>query len=302
MYLRGEFEAIRTEQSWSSSRYWRSHEAPIEALAEHALNALLDWLTPWLDDSRGVPGRAYMTFFPVIDAMYALSSRAPDISLNLYEALLDASRPGFFSSQGIATFPFEVQASTRADSLCDKLFAQASTDQMLLEISFAAHKHRRLDWLFDWIVRLEANPTPADIAKAYTLLGFANEGDRAESLWRDFLTRPPLDPWLNGVLRASANDYERNRIARNAYESLWSSATPDAAQQAVLRFQETSDMPMMCWIDNIAPQWKDWPYDQRVALSLASNSLNKAMKKDKERRKKTYLHTPLAFSTMAPWC
>ena len=40
---------------------------------------------------------------------------------------------------------------------------------------------------FDWIKRLEASPAPADIAKAYTLLGFYDESARADAQWQAFL-------------------------------------------------------------------------------------------------------------------
>ena len=300
-YLRGEFEAIRTEKSWSSSRYWDSYREAVDALVAHDLDSVLAWLTPWLENPGDMYAHALMNDFPVIDAMRALSAKAPEVSLKLYEALIDPSHRSLFSSDGIAMFPFEVLASKCADDLCDRLLTEAKTDKTLLEIVCSAHRHNRLDWLFDWIQRLEMSPTPADVAKAYTLLGFCDESARADAQWQTFLARPPLDAWLDRVLQVSAADYARNRTARNALTNFWSHDRPSAARHALKRVEETCDMRIGSWFKDISPEWKDCPYDRRLASDLATASLNQVVKKDKERRKKMLFHTPVASSTMAPW-
>ena len=61
------------------------------------------------------------------------------------------------------------------------------------------------------------------------------------------------------------------------------------------------DMRIVIWIEDIEPEWEDWPYDRRVARDLAAAALNQTIKKDKDRRKKKLFHTPVAYSTMAPW-
>ena len=300
-YLRGEFEAIRTEKSWSSSRYWHSYREAVDALVAHDLDSVLAWLTPWLENPDDMYARALMNDFPVLNAMRALSAKAPEVSLKLYEALIDPSPRSLFSSDGITMFPFEVLASKRADDLCDRLLTEATTDKTLLEIVYSAHRHNRLDWLFDWIQRLEMSLTPADVAKAYTLLGFCDESARADAQWQTFLARPPLDAWLDRVLQVSAADYARNRTARNALTSFWSHDRPSAARHALKRVEETCDMRIGSWIKDISAEWKDCPYDRRLAGGLATASLNQAVKKDTERRKKMLFHTPVASSTMAPW-
>ena len=300
-YLRGEFEAIKTEKSWSSPHYWHSYRKAVDGLVNHDLDAVLEWLTPWLKNPDGVFDRPLMDHFPVIDVMQALSAKAPEVSLKLYEAVIDQSRKGIFSSDGNAMFPFEVQASKRAGDLCDGLLAKATTDKTLLEIVCSAHRHNRLDWLFGWIERLEASRTPVDVAKAYTLLGFCDESARADTLWLAFLARPPLDDWLDRVLKASADDYARNRTARNAFTSFWPNDSPSAARHALKRAEATCDMRLEIWVEHISLNWKDCPYERRVAVDLAVASFNQARKKDKERRKKTLFHTRTAFSIMAPW-
>ena len=60
-------------------------------------------------------------------------------------------------------------------------------------------------------------------------------------------------------------------------------------------------MRIWSWFEDISPEWKDCPYDRRLASDLAIPSLNQAVKKNTERRKKMLFHTPVASSTMAPW-
>ena len=48
-YLQSEFEAIYTENPWSSSRYLCStHKEAISTLVDYDLDALLQWLVPWV--------------------------------------------------------------------------------------------------------------------------------------------------------------------------------------------------------------------------------------------------------------
>ena len=242
-----------------------------------------------------------MNPFPVIDTMQALGGKMPDVALDLYDTLIDPPQRGLFSSDGVARFPFEVPASKRAAGLCDQLLEKATTDKALLEVVCSAHRHQRLDWLFAWITRLETSSRPADVAKAYTLLGFCDKSDRADTLWKAFLARPPLDDWLCYVFKESAGDYARSRVARRALTRFWSDGSPSVARYALKRVEETCDMRIVNWTEAILPEWKDHPRERRLAFDLATTSLNQAVKRDKERRKKALFHTPVAFSVMAPW-
>ena len=302
VYLQAEFEALRIEKSWSSGRYWASHENAIGALVEHDLDALLAWLGPWLQSPHALRGNALMTEFPAIDTMHALASTAPELSLALYEALLNASNKGFFSSEGIETFPFEIN-TTRATQLCDSLLARGSTDKDLLVIVYAAHRHDRLDWLFRHISRLYDSTFPADVAKALTLLGMCDQSDRARSEWDALGSQPPADEWLQTVFSASLDDYASNQTARSALTDFWSSQAPSDMRHAVRRFLEACDTRCTLWINDLLPIPDDRDYIHTTSLRLAVHSLNQRCKRDKDARKKTLFHTPLglAYSTMAPW-
>ena len=300
-YLQGEFEAIRTEQPWSRPRYWDSHKKAIFALVEHNLEAVLKWLEPWLKNPGNRVHYGLMNHFPVIDTMQALSVKAPEISLKLYKLLTDRSDSVFFSSDGIVNFPFEVPDSQCADNLCEKLFEEAKTDELLLEIAFLAYRNNRLDWLFNQISCLERSEKPVDVAKAYTLLGFCDECGRADAMWQAFLKRPPKDLWLDSVIRSSADDYEKNRAARLVLSDFWSSKKMWAAQHALKRLVGMCDLRIWLWFQGNCPNRDNRPYRHRVAFDLATASLNQAIKKDKESRKKKLFHTRIPLTTMAPW-
>ena len=213
---------------------------------------------------------------------------------------MDQSNRNPFSVYGVLLFPFEVPSSPQVDSLCDQLLTNATTDKALLEIVCAAHKHNRLDWLLDRIKHLERSATPADVAQAYTLLGMCHESHHVNALWEDFLARPPRDGWLDHVLKASFQDYTRNCAARDALESFWSS-NKNVAQHTLKRIEDTCDMRLAILFNDVGPEQHERSYEHNLARSLSVTALNQACKRDRDRRKKELYHTPLAFSTMAPW-
>ena len=301
-YLQSEFNAINTENSWGSSHYLcSSYKDAISTLVDYDLDALLQWLVPWVQNSDIKAERALMTHFPIIDTMYALSAKAPEISFKLYKNLIDQSRWSVVSSDGIVNFPFQVAESQYTDELCAKLLTEVKTDKSLLEIACLAFKNNRQDWLFTQISSLETSQTPADVAKAYTLLGVCDECSHADELWRDFLQRPPKDQWLDSVLRKSANDYAQNRAARMALTDFWSNDNMWVVRHALKRVEEKCDLRFNIWSWDISPDLGDCPYQRRVAIELASSRFRRKIKRDKDSRKKKLFHTQIAYSTMAPW-
>ena len=154
-YLKGEFEAISTENSWSRPRYMDCYRKAIRALVEYDLDSVLLWLEPWLENMNLRAERAVMNQFPIIDSMYALSVKAPKITRKLYNFLIDQLLGSSFFTDGILYFPFEIAESQYTDELCDKLLADANTDKSLLEITCLAFRNNRQDWLFTKINGLE---------------------------------------------------------------------------------------------------------------------------------------------------
>ncbi len=300
-YWRGEFEAIKSGTSWSCPRYWQSYENEIEAVIEHDLDKVLRWLEPWLEDPKGIHEKPLMNRFPVIDTMLALREKAPEVALALYDAIMEQSQGMIWSTDGVIAFPFQVGNSPTAAARCERLLREAKSDQVLFIFAVAAHSDCQEDRLFHWIEELNASSLPADVAKAFTLLGFCDTSASADAMWKRFLASPPIDPWLSRVLQESAFDYERNRKARRAFGRFLSSDSPAAARFALMQFVGSCDARHHLPSWNFGPEWEDWSYDCRVAYCLARNSLKRRLNEQKKQRKKRLFHTPPAFSNMAPW-
>ena len=300
-YLRRECYAIRSATTWSSPRYWFSYKKAIEALANHDAEAILKWLQPWLEDLDSFSDRGLMNNFPVIDLMQALYLHTPKVSIKIYRGLEKRSHEAFISTDSVKFFPFEFPASGPADELCSQQLKEATTDKVLLEIVVWAHKHKRLDWLFNSIRCLEDSKVPIDVAKAYTLLGFCDESACVNKLWKSFLKRPPKDHWLDGVIRKSITDYRQNKSARIAFMNFWQHDNPSVARHALKSVLSTCDMRMILWFHDLEPDWDDSPYDRQLMLGLTTSKINEAIRKNKDLHKKEFVHTRLAYSIMAPW-
>ena len=300
-YLRQQFSAIKHEKSWSSPRYWQSYKEAIDALAKKELDSILRWLRPWLAQPGDHLERALMDHFPVIDLMQTLGSRAPEASIELYRLLVEGTRGGTFSSEGLKNFPFSLPASKDTEELCTQQLTEATNDKTLSEIVYFSHKYDRIDWLFGLIEKLESCDTPVDVAKSYTLLGFCDKSGRADDLLQCFLDRPPTDSWLGSVLKHSVADYRTNQFARHAFAEIWSSKKASLARHAVKRVLDACDMRILLWIDVIQPNSEEWAFDRRLLWGWATPQLNAAMRKKWDTRKKKFLHTPLAYSIMSPW-
>ena len=300
-FLRSQFIAIKTSSSWSSPYYWRSYRQAVSALIEYDRELLLGWVEPWLLDSQNITDKALMDSFPVLDTMQALCVNAPDVARRIHDILVEQSRSGIISTDGISNFPFQLRASPAANALCQAQVDECTTDIELLELAVRAQKNDRLDWLFRCIQEFEQRRTSSDVATAYTLLGFCDVSARADKLWKDFLARPPSDGWLDNVIRASYGDYARNRSVRTAFSEFWCSDNSWIARNAMKLVTEQCDMRIGVWIHDIDPNWEECEYGRLIARSLATAEIKNAIKKDKDRRKKELFHTSLAFPTMHPW-
>lgn len=300
-YLRSECEAMTSPRTQGQPNYWFRHKDAIDALLDEDIGVVLEWLVPWLEDCEWLSGLAIMDLFPFVDLMEALGGRAPEVSLRIYKALMNMSARSYASSDGIIMFPFEVKPIRQSQELCDDLLADAFTDKSLLEIAVAAQKNNRIDWLVTKIEHLNASKIPADVAKAYTLLGMCEPSEWADALWDRMLERRPVDDWLNRVLGGSIKDYAKSRIAYENLMSFTSIDEPFAIRHALRQLSEHCDARLELWVGSMNSKLNSSTYRHRVLYSLLIPSFNRRIKQDKERRKKKLFHTPHAFSLMAPW-
>ena len=300
-YFRQQFFAIKHETSWSSPRYWQSYKEVVETLVNRDLDSVLKWLRPWLAQPGSNLVRALMDHFPVMDVMQALSCCAPEVSIELYQLLVERTRGGIVSSEGLRSFPFSLPISKDADKLCNRQLAEAFNDKALSEVAYFSHKYNRVEWLLGFVEDLEASERPIDVARAYTLLGFCDKSGRADNLWQCFLDRPPTDTWLANVLKLSVEDYRANQRARHSFAEIWTSDRASVARHALKRVLDTCDMRILLWIEIIQPKWEDCAYDRRLIRNWATSEINDVIRRNREKRKKEFLHMPLAYSIMSPW-
>ena len=300
-YVREEFDALTNQRSWSSPRYWRSYKETLDTLVANDLDSILRWLRPWLAQPGRHLERALMDHFPVIDLMQALSSPAPEVSIELYRLLVGHTKGGMVSSDGLKSFPFLMPTSKDTDELCIQQLTEAVDDKALSEIAYFSYKYERTDWLLDAIEELESSKRPIDVAKAYTILGFSDENSRADALWQRFLSRPSTDPWLENVLRISIADYRANQSARGAFADLWNSDSAAVARHSLKRVMDKCDMRIGLWIDKIEPRWEQCAYDRSLVRNWATSEFNAAVRKRRDAGKKEFLRTALPFSNMSPW-
>ena len=300
-YLREQFNALTHQTSWSSPQYWQSYKDTLDTLVANDLDSILQWLRPWLAQPGRHLERALMDHFPVIDLMQALSCPAPGVSIELYRLLVERTRGGIVSSDGLKSFPFLMPTSKDTDELCAQQLTEAVDDKALSEIVYFSYKYKRTAWLLDIIEKLESSKKPIDVAKAYTLLGFSDKDSRADDLWQRFLGRPATDPWLENVLRISIADYRANHSAQVAFADLWNSDSAAVARHSLKRVMDKCDMRISLWIEKIEPKWEHCAYDRSLVRNWATSQINAAVRKRRDARKKEFLRTALPFSIMSPW-
>ena len=301
-YVEQEVEAMRDATSWSPQRYWFSYRKCIELLIARRTVPLSDWLVPWMGDAEGFRVHcARSTDFPVVDASRALKDAAPEVALAVYQTLRKAATHGVGSVVDVEDMPFELARSDISDAACDEVLDSVVNDNELLNVVYFCQRHTRLDWLIERITALERSWRPADVAKAFTLLGFCDAGEEADSLWVSFGSRHPEDDWLADVFRASRACYERNRVAKAALADFWSTEHETEARHAWKRVEENCDRRIGLWIHEMEPPPDDAPFARLLARSLGTKCVNDAVKKDADARKKSLFHTGVGSADMAPW-
>ena len=275
-----------------------------------------EWLQPGeephtfkLDRERvpyvlGAPNCVCPTSIGTIMAMplrLLLSANAPDVALDLYRVMMESPGHGIASRRQFELLTFGMPRSSGADEVCSRVLATSWRDSALMEVVCAASNSGRVAWVLEKVREFEASESAGDIATAYALLGCCDESEEVDATWDSFRRRPPSDQWLRDVLRKSMGDYVRNKDAREAFREFWSTGDPADARPYLKVVEAKCDARIPGWLDEIRPGWKAQPYDRRVMFGFAVRSLNKAVKRDTDRRKRQLFHTRIGFEDMAPW-
>lgn len=300
-YLIKELDDAIVARSWSSNRYWCSYMECVNLLVERKGRRIVERLASLTERAAHRVSRVVMNDFPVLDTMRALQEQAPEVTLTVFRKLKHEIRRSLYSREVVDGLPFELSRSATSDSACDEQLAAAVTDSELLDIACFCHKYGRVEWLLERISSREASERPADVARAFTLLGCCDVVAAANALWDEFSLRPPEDEWLLRVFLESRKDYDKNCRARSALNAFWRSDSHADARHAWELLEETCDVRIGLWVTDIEAKVTDSPYPRQVARNLGVRGLNQAIKKDRDRRKKRLFHTQIPFLKMAPW-
>ncbi len=276
-YVQKEFQRVRGGGMRLSNEYWHDHGDAVAALVERDLEGVLAWLRPWLEQAGRIREYAWMSGFPVLDMLRALSANAPDVALDLYRVMMGSPGHGIAPRRQFELLAFEMPRSSGADKVCSLILAKSCRDSTLMEVVCAAANSDRLAWVLEKVSELEASESAWDIAMAYTLLGCCDESEEVDAIWESFRRRPPSDRWLRDVLRKSMGDYVRNKDAREAFREFWSTGVPADARWYLKVVEAKCDARILGWLDEIRPAWKAQPYDRRVMFGFAARSLNQAV-------------------------
>ena len=301
VYLADELKAVTVARTWSTRRYWHSYLDCVKTLVERQGEPVVERLARLMENAAHRTDVALMTDFPVLDTMKALKEKAPEASLSAFHALKNGIKRSIFSKEMIDELPFELSRSKASNAACYERLESAITDKELLDIAYFCHKNGRVDWLLEHIAMLETSDRPANVAKAFTLLGCCDKAAAADTLWDVFDSRPPEDEWLLRVFHASREDYHRNYRARAAMQAFWRNDSDAEARHAWKLMEENCDRRLVLWIWDFKPEIGDELYARQLASNLGLTGVKQAIQQDRDRRKKRLFHTPTPFSNMAPW-
>ena len=256
-YLAQELTAVTISHSWSTRRYWYSYLDCVKSLMERMGKPEFERLARLTENAAHRADWALMNDFPVLDTMRALKETAPEAALEAFQALKEGVKRSILSKEAINAFPFELPRSEASDTLCEDQLDSALTDKELFDIVYFCHKNGRVDWLLERVTFHEKSERPADVAKAFTLLGCCDTGSGADALWDTFNSRPPEDEWLRQVFRESRNDYCRNRRARAALKAFWRDESDAVARHAWKFLEQDCDRRIGLWLKEMEPATDD---------------------------------------------
>ena len=300
-YLINELESICTAREWSGNRYWFSYRECVKLLIERGGAPVEKKLGRLVKKAAIHTDMALMNDFPVLDTMRALMHRSPGVVIEAFQILKAGQRSSIFSKDIFDEFPFELPHTTACDVVCDFQLDSATTDKQLLDIVCSCYKNARTGWLLEHIECLEQSTWPADVAKAFTLLGFCDSCSAATALWDDFRSRPPEDEWLFRVFCESHKDFIRNQRARVACCAFWQCETEAGARHEWKLVEQNCDQRIGLWLRTIEPSVSDKLHVRQITRNLGVRNLNEAVRRDQALRKKSLFHTSIPHVSMSPW-
>lgn len=150
------------------------------------------------------------------------------------------------------------------------------------------------------IRRDEGLGRPERAARAYTLLGFTNQGPAFDLVWSDFDHRRPTMGWLIDVYRTARRAYCRNVWARHWCRCYLEASDPATAFAAYELLASTLDSRAWLWL---RPELDDMPPTAwlRAHWDMNLKRLDDISKASENELKDKLFATRTMARTHAPW-
>lgn len=300
-YLEKEFKRSAKARSRQFPNYWLSYERAVKALVLNRPDALFSWLRPFLNEDAEFNPFCRMEQFPIVSTMQVLAATHPEVAEKILERLKQSHRGQPINTTGLLLAAFSWPAGEHGDRLRREAVESAHTDETLLQIACAAERNNHQKWIVEYAEQAAISESPSHVARAYTLIGFCDEGECIDKVWHKLNQHPPADRWLRDVWRSSRSAYERNQMAKRKVKDFWKA---DSEVDAFVTLREAIDV-----IDSRAVLWPEIPvgeaedYDRRRLqhMNFAISDINRRIKKRLQGYKRTLFHTRIPAQNMAPW-
>jgi hypothetical protein len=279
--------------------HWARNDAPMRTLVTKGAAEFLPWLQSWLDTHDEIPNLALYDEFPLVVLCRALIETVPVMGMALWHKLNGAADRGIIKNRAVRLIPMAAPAGVGDDEGRENVLLLALNDQDLAELVREALKGGHTDWLEKIIREDEASCRADRVARAYTLLGFADATPAVEAIWSEFKPRKPRRGWLAHVYDKSYAVFQRNQWARHWYRLYLSASNPVEAFAAYELFIKSVDGRAMLWIKK--SDLHTLRADQERHWDVNVNALNKAIKRKGEELKDRLFWTKTMSRTQWPW-
>lgn len=288
-----------TQGTIGLGRFWARHDEPMRTLVTKGTD-FLPWLSAWLEEHREFPNFALFDEFPLVTLCGALMKTTTTLGIALWKRLDDAMNAGIVKNHCVRFMPMAASAGADGDVGRAQALANSITDQDLAELATSALRNGHAEWLEKTIRDGEATGRADRIARAYTLLGFADTTPIFEALWSDFELRKPQSGWLTHVYREARDAFQRNRWARHWYRAYLEATDPAASFAAYELLVAAADMRATLWIKRDG-ELGGLTGVRRRHWDINVSILNKSIKRRGEQLKDRLFWTKTMSRTQWPW-
>ncbi|MFC1816633.1 hypothetical protein ACFL0M_12035 [Thermodesulfobacteriota bacterium] len=183
----------------------------------------------------------------------------------------------------------------------DERFEKCSSDLELFEIALVVQQTGNISWLKNKIEKGLKSPWPFDHARSILLTGFIEDND-SELALNKYIEMPRF--WLQTVAEKALNLWKRNNWAKHWFNKFLNDEDDIKAWACFGLFLKCVDRRFWIWKECFLGDYhakKDKQPNRIEFLSLNQNEIKRAIKKNEEKRSKTYLGEKVLSNQVWPW-